>query len=91
MIRLSLFVRCLMTFWKEVAIGAFITVFFACLNLLIPLMIKNFLHFMHEHHVDQNEISSTELLIEGFIVLQLLRIIFGEHSKRLFNELAIKV
>lgn len=46
---------------------------------------------MHEHHVDQNEISSTEILIEGFIVLQVLRIIFGEHSKRLFHELAIKV
>ncbi len=68
-----------------------ITIFFSCLNLLIPLMIKSFLHFMHEHHVDKDEISSTELLIESFIVLQLLRIIFGEHSKRLFYELAIKI
>jgi hypothetical protein len=54
-------------------------------------MIKSFLHFMHEHHVDKDEISSTEILIESFIVLQLLRIIFGEHSKRLFYELAIKI
>lgn len=46
---------------------------------------------MHDHHVDQNEIITTELLIEGFVVLQFLRIIFGEHSKRLFFELAIKV
>lgn len=59
MLRMSLFLRIILTFFKEVIVGSLITIFFSSLNLLIPLMIKHFLHFMHSHDVDEHEITTT--------------------------------
>jgi ABC-type multidrug transport system fused ATPase/permease subunit len=36
-------------------------------------------------------VKTNSYFAEQFVLLQILRLIFGEHSKRLFNELAIKV
>jgi len=40
---------------------------------------------MHEHHVNKSEVASAQSFIEKFFIVQFLRIIFGEHAKRLFN------
>lgn len=46
------------------------------------------MHFMREKHIQRREYGD---FIGKFVVIQFLRIFFGEHSKRLFHELALKV
>lgn len=46
------------------------------------------MHFMREKHLQKREYGD---FIIKFVVIQFLRIFFGEHSKRLFHELALKV
>ena len=81
----------MLTFKFELLSGAIITIIFASLNLLVPELIKMFMHFMHEHHSERSEVEASYNFLRTFLVVQVLRIIFGEHSKRLFKELSIKV
>lgn len=64
---------------------------FACLNLLVPQLIRSFLTDMQGYGLKKVRVTTSSYFAQQFIVLQFLRLIFGEHSKRLFNELAIKV
>ena len=64
---------------------------FACLNLLVPQLIKSFLTDMQGYGPKKVRASTNSYFVEQFVLLQILRLIFGEHSKRLFTELAIKV
>jgi hypothetical protein len=65
-----------------------ITLISASLNLVVPELIRQFMHFMREKHHDGDENRD---FIFKFILIQCLRIFFSEHSKRVFHELAIKV
>jgi hypothetical protein len=73
---------------REIIVAVVVTLIYASLNLLVPELIRQFMHFMREKHLERREYGD---FIEKFIVIQLLRIFFSEHSKRLFHELAIKV
>lgn len=72
----------------EIAVAVVVTLVYASLNLLVPELIRQFMHFMREKHLERREYGD---FIEKFIIIQFLRIFFSEHSKRLFHELAIKV
>ena len=84
----SLFKNLIFTFLSEVIFGIIITLISASLNLLVPELIRQFMYFMKEKHLEESQYSDFLLY---FIVVQFLRIFFSEHSKRLFLELAIKV
>lgn len=86
--RNQLFLNLLFTYMGEIAVAVVVTLIYASLNLLVPELIRQFMHFMREKHLDRRESGD---FIEKFIVIQLFRILFSEHSKRLFHELAIKV
>lgn len=73
---------------RDVLIGLVITLISASLNLLVPELIRQFMHFLKEKHLEESQYSD---FIYVFIGVQFLRIFFSEHSKRLFHELAIKV
>ena len=73
---------------KEIVVAVLVTLIYASLNLLVPELIRHFMHFMREKHLQRRDYGD---FIEKFIVIQMLRIFFSEHSKRLFYELAIKV
>ena len=68
--------------------GIVITLISASLNLLVPELIRQFMHFMKEKHLEESQYSD---FISVFLIIQFLRIFFTEHSKRLFHELAIRV
>jgi len=68
--------------------GIVITIIASSLNLLVPELIRQFMHFMKEKHLEDKQYGN---FIYVFIVIQFLRIFFTAHSKRLFHELAIKV
>lgn len=48
-----LFKNLLWTFKWHVLMGAGITIVFASFNLLVPELIRMFMHFMHEHHSEK--------------------------------------
>lgn len=50
-----------------------------------------FMHFMHGHHSEKSEVKQAMFFIRNLVGVQILRIIFGEHARRLFHELAIEV
>ena len=50
-----------------------------------------FMHFMHGHHTEKREVTVASDFIRTLVAVQILRMIFGEHSKRIFHELAIKI
>jgi hypothetical protein len=88
----SLFKNLLFTYKEEIIVGLVVTVIYACLNLLVPQIIKNFLTEMQGYGLKKKVMLSEDShFTEHFVMLQLLRMLFGEHSKRLFYELAIKV
>jgi ABC-type multidrug transport system fused ATPase/permease subunit len=84
----QLFFNLLFTYLHEIVAAIVVTLVYASLNLLVPELIRQFMHFMREKHLERREYGD---FIEKFIIIQLLRIFFSEHSKRLFHELAIKV
>lgn len=68
--------------------GVVVVLIAASLNLLVPELIRQIMHFMREQQGGQEPSGG---FLAKFIGVQFLRIFFSEHSKRLFNELAIKV
>jgi hypothetical protein len=46
---------------------------------------------MQGYGLKKVRVKTNSYFAEQFVLLQLLRLVFGEHAKRLFNELAIKV
>lgn len=46
---------------------------------------------MHEHHSESKEVSVASNFIRTLVAVQIIRLVFGEHSKRLFHEVAIKI
>ena len=87
----SLFKNLLFTYKDEIIVGCLVTLVFACLNLLVPQLIRSFLTDMQGYGLKNVRVKTNSYFAEQFVLLQILRLIFGEHSKRLFNELAIKV
>jgi ABC-type multidrug transport system fused ATPase/permease subunit len=81
----------LFTYKQEILVGFLVTFIFACLNLLVPQLIRSFLTDMQGYGLKKIRVSTSSYFAQQFVVLQFLRLIFGEHSKRLFNEMAIKV
>ena len=71
--------------------GCVVTIVFACLNLLVPQLIRSFLTDMQGYGLKKIRVKTDSSFAEQFVLLQLLRLIFGEHTKRLYHELAIKV
>lgn len=49
------------------------------------------MHFLHGHHESKDDVAMAENFIRNLVCIQILRLIFGEHSKRLFHELAIMI
>ena len=49
------------------------------------------MHFMHGPHSEKTEVSMASNFIRTLVAVQVIRLIFGEHSKRIFHELAIKI
>lgn len=84
--RYKLFKNILVGFRWEVAVGVLLTVVFASLNLLLSQIIKEFMEIMQQ---GEGERASSSVALK-FIVLQLLRMVFGVHTKRLFQELALQ-
>ena len=84
----QLFFNLIFTYFREIAAALTVTLVFASLNLLVPELIRQFMHFMREKHLQKRQYGD---FIGKFLVIQFLRIFFGEHSKRLFHELALKV
>ncbi len=78
----NLFKNLIFTFLKDVIQGIIITLISASLNLLVPELIRQFMHFMREKHLEESQSSD---FIYKFILVQFLRIFFSEHSKRLFH------
>jgi len=60
-------------------------------NLLMPELIRMFMHFMHGGHNEKSEVRHASNFIRNLVGVQILRLIFGEHTRRIFYELAIKV
>ena len=78
----SLFRNLIFTFLKDVVFGIVITLISASLNLLVPELIRQFMYFMKEKHLEESQYSN---FIYYFILVQFLRIFFSGHSKRLFH------
>lgn len=88
----SLFKNLLFTYKSQIIVGFVVTLIFACLNLLVPQIIKQFLTEMQGYGRKKPSVTaSASYFTQQFMLLQFLRLIFGEHSKRLFTQLAIKV
>jgi hypothetical protein len=87
----SLFKNLLFTYKQEILVGFLVTTVFACLNLLVPQLIRSFLTEMSGYGPHIIRVETNSYFTQQFVVLQFLRLLFGEHSRRLFNELAIKV
>ena len=87
----SLFKNIAYTYKWDIGVGAIVTVIYVCFNMLVPELIKMFLHFLHGHHTENREVRQAEKFIKMLVGVQVLRAIFGEHTRRLFHELAIKV
>ena len=60
--------------------GILFTVIYASLNLLLSQIVKEFIETMQQ---GASYRSSSEIT-EKFIILQVLRMVFGAHMKRLF-------
>ena len=81
----SLFKNLLFTYKNEIIAGLVVTLIFASLNLLVPQVIKAFLTEMQGYGTKKKvRLSQDTYFTEYFILLQFLRLLFGEHSKRLF-------
>jgi hypothetical protein len=67
------------------------TCIFVFFNLLMPELIRMFMHFMHGQHSEKSEVKEASVFVRNIVGVQLLRLVFGEHTRRIFHELAIKV
>lgn len=57
----------------------------------MPELIRMFMHFMHERHSEKSEVREASVFVRNIVGVQILRLVFGEHTRRMFYELAIKV
>ena len=81
----NLFKNILYTYRWEIIIGALVTCVFVFFNMLVPELIKMFLHYLHGHHTEKSEVRKAENFIQMLVAVQVLRVIFGEHTRRLFH------
>ncbi len=79
--RFKLFKNLLLAFRWEISVGVLLAVIYASLNLLLSQIIKEFMEVMQMSETER--ISS--YVTEKFVILQLLRMIFGVHMKRAFQ------
>ena len=80
-----MFKNLLWTYKWHILKGAGITIVFASFNLLVPELIRMFMHFMHEHHSEKKEVTMASNFIRTLVAVQIIRLVFGEHSKRIFH------
>lgn len=69
--------------------GLLVSIIYASLNLMLPQIIKEFMRVMTVKN--KETLQSALSITQTYVLLQLARMIFGNHMKRLFVELALKV
>jgi hypothetical protein len=72
-------------------VAGIVTIIGASLNLLLPQLIKEFVEFMNDKNITNKDLKNADIIFYKFIVLQICRLFFAEHSKRLFHEIAIRI
>lgn len=87
----SLFKNIIYTYKWDLIAGGGICAIYVCFNMLLPELIRMFMHYLHGHHTEKSEIRKGQNFIKMLVGVQILRTIMGEHTRRLFHELAIKV
>jgi ABC-type multidrug transport system fused ATPase/permease subunit len=85
----KLFKNILLSFKSSFIVGMVVSIIYASFNLMLPQIIKEFMEIMQSPKSEI--ILASSYITEKFIILQILRMIFGNHMKRLFVELAIKI
>lgn len=51
----------------------------------MPELLRMFMHFMHGEHTEKKEVKEASVFIRNLVGVQVLRLIFGEHTRRIFN------
>lgn len=87
----KLFKNLLFTHRRTIIKGGIISAIFVLLNLVLPKLIEMFIGLFHGHLEEHYQIEQAKMFIPIIVVIQLLRIIFYEHSHRIFHELAVTI